>query len=73
AIIRSVEKIATKAKKIAAHLMEAWETDIELKNGQFPVVDTGKFFPWADICLAAYMSYDFPHESLEPGLEERAG
>lgn len=70
AIVRSVEKIVAKAKKIAAHLMEASDTDIELKDGQFTVAGTDKSVPWADVCLAAYVPHNFPHESLEPGLEE---
>jgi carbon-monoxide dehydrogenase large subunit len=35
AMVRAAEKIINKTKKIAAHLMEASEADIELKDGAF--------------------------------------
>jgi carbon-monoxide dehydrogenase large subunit len=35
AMVRATEKIINKAKKIASHMLEASEADIELKDGQF--------------------------------------
>ncbi len=72
AIVKATNKIINKAKKIAAHLMEASEADIELKDGKFTVAGTDKSVDWAGVTLAAYVPHNYPLESMEPGLEETA-
>ncbi|HGG04142.1 MAG TPA: xanthine dehydrogenase family protein molybdopterin-binding subunit, partial [Aliiroseovarius sp.] len=72
AMVRATEKIIAKAKKIAAHLMEAADSDIELKDGMFSVAGTDKSVAWGDVTLAAYVPHNYPLEELEPGLEETA-
>ncbi|HKL64884.1 MAG TPA: xanthine dehydrogenase family protein molybdopterin-binding subunit [Roseovarius sp.] len=72
AMVRATEKIINKARKIAAHLMEASEGDIELKDGQFTVAGTDKSVAWGDVTLAAYVPHNYPLEDIEPGLEETA-
>lgn len=72
AMVRATEKIINKAKKIAAHLLEASEADIELKNGVFNVAGTDKSVEWAGVTLAAYVPHNYPLEDIEPGLEETA-
>ncbi len=72
ALHRATEKIIAKAKKIAAHLMEASEADVEMKDGRFSVAGTDKSVAWTDVTLAAYVPHNYPLESLEPGLEETA-
>jgi carbon-monoxide dehydrogenase large subunit len=72
AMVRATEKIINKAKKIAAHLMEASEGDIELKDGAFTVAGTDKSVAWGDVTLAAYVPHNYPLEDIEPGLEETA-
>ncbi len=72
AMVKATEKIIAKAKKIAAHLMEASDTDIELKDGQFNVAGTDKSVAWGDVTLAAYVPHNYPLEEIEPGLEETA-
>ncbi len=72
ALVKATDKIIAKAKKIAAHLMEASDADIELKDGQFTVAGTDKSVAWTDVTLAAYVPHKYPLESLEPGLEETA-
>ena len=72
AMVRATEKIINKAKKIAAHLMEAADADIELKDGAFSVAGTDKSVAWGDVCLAAYVPHNYPLEDIEPGLEETA-
>ena len=72
AMVRATEKIIAKAKKIAAHLMEASPDDIELKDGQFTVAGTDKSVAWGDVTLAAYVPHNYPLEEIEPGLEETA-
>ena len=72
AMVRATEKIINKAKKIASHLLEASETDIELKDGAFSVAGTDKSVAWGDVTLAAYVPHNYPLEDIEPGLEETA-
>lgn len=72
AMVRAAEKVISKAKKIAAHLLEASDADIELKDGQFTVAGTDKSVAWGDVTLAAYVPHNYPLEDIEPGLEETA-
>ena len=72
AMVRATEKIIAKAKKIASHLLEASESDIELKGGAFSVAGTDKSVAWGDVTLAAYVPHNYPLDDIEPGLEETA-
>ncbi len=71
AIQMAIDKIIAKGKKIAAHLMEASEGDVEFANGQFTVAGTDKSKGLADVSLMAYVPHNYPEE-LEPGLDETA-
>ena len=72
AILRATDKVIAKAKKFAAHLMEASDTDIEVKDGRFVVAGTDRSLGWEEVALAAYVPHNYPAESMEPGLEETA-
>jgi carbon-monoxide dehydrogenase large subunit len=72
ALVKATDKIIAKGKKIAAHLMEASEGDIEFKDGQFRVTGTDKAKSLPEISLAAYVPHNYPIEELEPGLDETA-
>jgi carbon-monoxide dehydrogenase large subunit len=72
AIIKAMDKIVAKGKKIAAHLLEAAEADIEFKDGNFSVAGTDRSKSFGEIALTAYVPHNFPHEELEPGLDETA-
>ena len=72
ALVKAADKIIAKGKKIAAHLMEASESDIEFKDGKFTVAGTDKSKALAEISLAAYVPHNYPIEELEPGLDETA-
>ncbi|MDP4589702.1 MAG: xanthine dehydrogenase family protein molybdopterin-binding subunit, partial [Burkholderiaceae bacterium] len=72
AIMKAIDKIEAKAKKIAAHLMEASDTDIDFENGEFSVRGTDKKVPFAQIALTAYVPHNYPLDKLEPGLNETA-
>ena len=72
AIVRAAEKIVEKAKKIAAHLMEASEADIVFEDGAFKVAGTDKSTAFGEVALAAYVPHNYPIETVEPGLEETA-
>ncbi|MEB2347932.1 MAG: xanthine dehydrogenase family protein molybdopterin-binding subunit [Comamonadaceae bacterium] len=72
AIMRALDKIEAKAKKIAAHLMEASDADIEFSGGEFKVKGTDKKVPFAQVALTAYVPHNYPLDKLEPGLNETA-
>lgn len=72
AIVRATEKIIDKASKIAAHMMEAGEGDIEFNDGVFSVAGTDKTVTFPEVAFKAYVPHDYPVDQLEPGLEETA-
>ena len=60
--------VAEKAKRIAAHRLEASSADIELANGVATVKGTDVTMTWKEIAAAAYTGESPPGD--EPGLEE---
>ena len=71
AIVKALDKVEAKAKKIAAHLLEADEGDIVIENGECKVAGTDKSVPWFQVALAAYTAHNLP-AGMEPGLKEGA-
>ena len=72
AMVKAMDKIIAKGKKIAAHLMEAAVEDIEFADNTFKVAGTDKTKSLTEISLAAYIPHNYPIEELEPGLDETA-
>jgi carbon-monoxide dehydrogenase large subunit len=72
AMVKAMDKVIAKGKKIAAHLLEASVEDIEFKGGNFSVAGTDKVKTFAEIALTAYVPHNYPIETLEPGLDETA-
>ncbi len=72
AIVKALDKVEAKAKKVAAHLLEASAGDIEFKDGKFSVAGTDKSAAWGDVALNAYIAHKFSGHELEPGLKEGA-
>ena len=72
AMVKAMDKIIAKGKKIAAHLMEASVEDIEFANNTFKVAGTDKTKSLTDISLAAYVPHNYPIDEIEPGLDETA-
>ena len=72
AIVKAMDKIEAKAKKIAAHHLEASADDIVLKDGRLSVAGTDKSVGIGDVALSAYVPHNYPLDILEPGLEEQA-
>jgi carbon-monoxide dehydrogenase large subunit len=69
AALRAAEKIIAKGKKIAAHIFEAAEADIEFGKGVFAVAGTDKRMPLKEIARAAFQPGRLP-KGMEPGLFE---
>ncbi|HZD26835.1 MAG TPA: molybdopterin cofactor-binding domain-containing protein, partial [Alphaproteobacteria bacterium] len=72
AIVRGMDKIIEKSKRIAAHLLEASVEDIEYEKGTFKVAGTDRSLTLGEISLAAYVPHNYPKDELEPGLDETA-
>ncbi|AUH34713.1 xanthine dehydrogenase family protein molybdopterin-binding subunit [Paracoccus tegillarcae] len=71
AIVKAMDKVEAKVKKIAAHVLEASEDDIVIEGGEVKVAGTDKAMAWHEVGLAAYTAHNLP-EGLEPGLKETA-
>ena len=72
AIAVAVDKAIEKGKKIAAHLLEAAEEDVEFADGKYAVRGVpDKAKSWGDVALQAYLAHNLP-DGMEPGLEETA-
>jgi len=72
AIVKAVDKVIAKGRKIAAHLLEAADSDIEFENGEFKVAGTDRKIPFGQVALTAYVPHNYPLDKLEPGLNENA-
>jgi carbon-monoxide dehydrogenase large subunit len=71
-MVKAMDKVIAKGKKIAAHLMEASVQDIEFADNTFTVAGTDKSKTLTDVSLAAYVPHNYPIDELEPGLDETA-
>src|ERR671918_155323 len=72
AIVNAAEKIVAKGKKIAAHLLEASEGDVEFKDGSFAVKGTDRAKSIGEVVFEAYVPHHLPYGLIEPGMEETA-
>ena len=72
ALVKALDKVVAKGRKIAAHLLEASEADIEFKDGKYTVSGTDRAKAFGEIAFAAYVPHNYPLEELEPGLDETA-
>jgi carbon-monoxide dehydrogenase large subunit len=72
AVFNATRKVKEKAKRIAAHLLEAAEEDLEWRDGKFQVKGTpGRAKSFADVALMANVAWNLPADT-EPGLEASA-
>ena len=69
AIYLCSDKIVEKGKKIAAHNLEAAETDIEFSDGTFTVAGTDKSIDIMEVAQASYSPNKIPAD-VEIGLDE---
>jgi carbon-monoxide dehydrogenase large subunit len=72
ALVKAMDKVIAKAKKIAAHLLETAEADVEFADGKFSVAGTDRDVPFAQVAFAAYVPHNYPIDTVEPGLNETA-
>ncbi len=72
ALIKATDKIIAKGKKIAAHMLEANEEQVDFADGTFTVADSNQSLTFPEVAFAAYVPANYPLEELEPGLSEKA-
>ncbi len=72
ALVKALDKVEAKAKKVAAHMLEVAEGDVVFRDGDFTVAGTDKSAAWGDVTLNAYIAHKFSGQELEPGLKEGA-
>ena len=72
ALVKAMDKIVDKGKKIAAHLLEASVADIEFADGKYRVAGTDREKTFGEIAFTAYVPHNYPIETVEPGLEDSA-
>jgi carbon-monoxide dehydrogenase large subunit len=69
AIVKCLDKIKDKGRRIAAHLLEASEQDLEFQGGKWSVKGVSdKAKAWGEVALMAYLAHNIP-QGMEPGLE----
>jgi carbon-monoxide dehydrogenase large subunit len=75
AIVMAADKILAKAKRAAAHLLEAAESDIEHRvvqgAGEFRVAGTDRRLSWGEVARAVTYAHNLP-AGMEPVLHENA-
>jgi carbon-monoxide dehydrogenase large subunit len=71
ALYAAADKIIEKGKKIAAHVLEASEGDIDFSDGNFTIAGTDRAMNIMDVAKASYQPGKVP-PGVEPGLFEVA-
>ena len=69
AVSLACDKTIEKATRIAAHLFEAAESDIDFADGVFTVRGTDRAMTTLEVAAAAFQPAKLPPE-IEPGLSE---
>ena len=60
ALLMAAEKVIAKGRRLAAHLMEAGESDIEFQRGKFVVAGTDKALDLAEVARTAFVPARLP-------------
>jgi carbon-monoxide dehydrogenase large subunit len=72
AVVKAAEKVVEKARKVAAHMLEASEDDVEFAAGTFSVKGSpGTGHTIQEIAFATFAAHDLP-EGMEPSLDADA-
>ncbi|MCS6920414.1 MAG: xanthine dehydrogenase family protein molybdopterin-binding subunit [Elioraea sp.] len=71
ALAIAARKVTDKARRIAAHMLEAADSDLEFSSGTFRVKGTDRAIGLAEVARAANVAHNLP-PGTEPGLHETA-
>ena len=71
ALVLASDRIVDKGRRLAAHLLECAEGDVDFAEGAYAVRGTDRRMAFAEIADMAYRGASYPH-GFELGLEEAA-
>ena len=72
AITLAATRVVEKGKKLAAHLLECNEADLDFLAGNYVVRGTNRLIPFKDVAFQAYYGANYPASGFELGLQETA-
>ncbi|MBV8994139.1 MAG: xanthine dehydrogenase family protein, partial [Pseudonocardiales bacterium] len=68
AVVKAAEKVIEKARKVAAHLLECSETDLEFTQGKFTIKGSNRGVTIQEVAFAVFSAHNYP-EGTEPSLD----
>jgi len=71
AIVTAADRLVDKGRRIAAHMLEAAESDIVFERGRFVIAGTDRAVPLTDVAKRSFHGTQLPEE-IETGFTERA-
>jgi aerobic carbon-monoxide dehydrogenase large subunit len=71
ALMGAADKLISKGRRIAAHMLEAPLDDVDFTDGSFVVRDSNQALTFGEVAFAAYVPTNYPTD-LEPGFSEKA-
>jgi aerobic carbon-monoxide dehydrogenase large subunit len=71
AAVKAADKVIEKARKIAAHLLECSEQDLEFAHGKFTIKGTDRSITIQEVAFTTFAAHNFP-EGMEPSLDSEA-
>ncbi|HYK80413.1 MAG TPA: xanthine dehydrogenase family protein molybdopterin-binding subunit, partial [Micropepsaceae bacterium] len=72
AISVALDRVVTKATKVASRCMEVPEGTVDFQDGVFAARGTNKSMAFGEVALQAYVAHKFDSAEIEPGLKEGA-
>jgi carbon-monoxide dehydrogenase large subunit len=71
AVVNAADKVIEKARKVAAHLLECSENDLEFAEGKFTVKGANRSITIQEIAFAVFSAHNYP-QGTEPSLDSDA-
>jgi aerobic carbon-monoxide dehydrogenase large subunit len=71
AVVNAADKVIDKARKVAAHLLECSENDLEFAQGKFTIKGANRSITIQEIAFAVFSAHNYP-EGTEPSLDSDA-
>jgi carbon-monoxide dehydrogenase large subunit len=71
AVLKAADNVLDKARKVAAHLLECAEADLEFERGRFTIKGTDRGKTIQDVAFAVFSAHDYP-PGVEPSLDAEA-
>ncbi|MFY9806140.1 MAG: xanthine dehydrogenase family protein molybdopterin-binding subunit [Pseudonocardiaceae bacterium] len=71
ALVKATDKVVEKARKIAAHMLECAEADLDYVRGKFTIKGTDKHVTVSEVALRVFAAHDLP-DGVEASLDSDA-